>query len=238
MNEENLKCELIPDNGFIGSPEFDFDQVIFDLNSQIDLLSNQADGLDYIIAVASGIACGLMDILWVGDFDLAQGRSISSDKVDSFVKKTAEILDGRKFDDLKSAVEALEKRFPIPSDGNTFDFGGAKQHHLRDFAHHLIIAGLAFSLLTQFTGKSFGTDVNGCFFIVDVPEKSKLFIVKNVPEKIIKGTINWFFHLISDFSGSSSTAETIDGMVSMTTSLSSLISPFSSIIRNISLLAW
>lgn len=206
MNEENLKCELIPDNEFIGSSEFNFDQVIFDLNSQIDLLSNQADGLDYIIAVASGITCGLMDILWVGDFDLAQERSISSDKVDSFVKKTAEILEGRKFDDLKSAVEALEKRFPIPSDGNTFDFGGAKQHHLRDFAHHPTIAGLAFSLLTQFTGKSFGTDVNGCFFIVDVPEKSKVFIGKNVPEKIIKGTIIWFFHLISDLAGSSSTA--------------------------------
>ena len=92
--------------------------------------------MDYVVAIASGIACGLLDILWVGEFDLTNGRSIASDKVDAFVKKTAEMFEGEKFDDVKSAVKALEKRFPIPSDGNTPDFGGGLQHHLRDFAHH------------------------------------------------------------------------------------------------------
>lgn len=29
----------------------------------------------------------------------------------------------------------------IPSDGNTPDFGGGLQHHLRDFAHHPTIVG-------------------------------------------------------------------------------------------------
>lgn len=84
------------------------------------------------------------------------------------------MFEGEKFDDVKSAVKALEKRFPIPSDGNTPDFGGGLQHHLRDFAHHPTIVGLAFSLLTQFTEKSYGTDVNGVFLVVDVPEKASL----------------------------------------------------------------
>lgn len=213
MNEDNLniKCELIADDEFIGSSEFDFDKIIFDLNSQIDLLSSQADSLDYIVAIASGIVCGILDILWVGEFDLAHGRSIASDKVDSFVKNTAEMLEGKTFDDVKSAVQALEKHFPIPSDGNTSDFGGGKQHHLRDFAHHPTIVGLAFSLLTQFTEKSYGTDVNGRFITVDVPEKSKSFIGKDIPEKILMGTIIWFFHLVSDIAGSSSTAGTTGG---------------------------
>lgn len=213
MNEDNLniKCELISDDEFIGSSEFDFDKIIFDLNSQIDLLSSQADSLDYIVAIASGIVCGILDILWVGEFDLAHGRSIASDKVDSFVKNTAEMLEGKTFDDVKSAVQALEKHFPIPSDGNTSDFGGGKQHHLRDFAHHPTIVGLAFSLLTQFTEKSYGTDVNGRFITVDVPEKSKPFIGKDIPEKILMGTIIWFFHLVSDIAGSSSTAGTTGG---------------------------
>lgn len=208
MNNENLdiKYELIPYDSFIGSQEFDFDKTIYDLNSQIELLSSQADTLDYVVAIASGIACGMLDILWVGEFDLAKGRSVASDKVDSFVKKTAEMLEGEKFDDVKSAVKALEKRFPIPSDGNTPDFGGGLQHHLRDFAHHPTVVGLAFSLLTQFTGKSYGTDVNGVFLVVDVPEKSKPFIGKDVPQKILMGTITWFFHLVSDVAGSSSTA--------------------------------
>ena len=213
MNEDNLniKCELVSDDEFIGSSEFDFDKIIFDLNSQIDLLSSQADSLDYIVAIASGIVCGILDILWVGEFDLAHGRSIASDKVDSFVKNTAEMLEGKTFDDVKSAVQALEKHFPIPSDGNTSDFGGGKQHHLRDFAHHPTIVGLAFSLLTQFTEKSYGTDVNGRFITVDVPEKSKPFIGKDIPEKILMGTIIWFFHLVSDIAGSSSTAGTTGG---------------------------
>lgn len=208
MSEDNfdIKCELMPYDGFIGSQKFDFDKIIYDLNSQIELLSCQADNLDYIVAIASGMACGLLDILWVGEFDLQSGHSIASDKVDSFVKKTAEMLERKKFDDVKSAVKALEKRFPIPSDGNTPNFGGGLQHHIRDFAHHPTIVGLAFSLLTQFTEKSYGTDVNGVFLVVDVPKKSKPFIGNDVPQKILMGTITWFFHLVSDVAGSSSTA--------------------------------
>ena len=208
MSEDyfDVKYELIPFDSFIGSKDFDFDKIIYDLNSQIELLSSQADNLDYVVAIASGIVCGLLDILWVGEFNLQRERSIASDKVDSFVKKTAEMLEGKKFDDVKSAVKSLEEKFPIPSDGNTSDFGGGKQHHLRDFAHHPTIVGLAFSLLTQFTEKSYGTDGNGVFLVIDVPEKNKLFIGKDVPQKILMGTITWFFHLVSDVAGSSSTA--------------------------------
>ena len=104
----------------------------------------------------------MMDILWVGDFDLSKGKSIADEKVDNFVKKTAEMM-GCKDGDIKSSVAFLEKMFPIPSDGNIPDFGGGLQHHLRDFAHHPTIVGLMFSLLTQFTEKSYGTDTNGNF---------------------------------------------------------------------------
>ena len=207
----DIKYELIPYDKIEGSQKFDFDKTIYDLNSQIELLSSQADKLDYIVAIASGIACGLLDIIWVGEFKLENGRNIASDKVDYFVKKTAEMLEREKFSDVKSAVRALEKKFPIPSDGNTSDFGGGAQHHLRDFAHHPTIAGLTFSLLTQFTEKSFGTDVNGFFHVIDIPEKSKQFIGKDIPQKIFMGTIIWFFHLVSDVAGSSNTAGNTGG---------------------------
>lgn len=207
----DIEYGLIPYDGFIGSEEFDLDRTIYDLNSQIKLLTSQADKLDYVVAIASGIACGILDILWVGDFDLTNGRNVVSDKADDFVKKIAEMLEGRKMNDVKSAVKALEKRFPIPSDGNTPDFGGGLQHHLRDFAHHPTIAGLAFSLLTQFTEKSYGTDANGVFLVVDIKEKSKPFIGKDVLQKILMGTITWFFHLVSDVAGSSGTAGVTGG---------------------------
>ena len=183
----------------------DLEAVIYDLNKEIELLSSQADKWDYLVAVASGILCGMLDIIWVGDFSLENGRAFARDKVDGFVEKTAKIL-GFKDDDLKDAVKFLEEKFPMSSDGNTSDFGGGLQHHLRDFAHHPTIVGLIFSLLTQFTGISYGTDVNGVFKVVPVPDKSKAFIGKDIPDKLFKGTVVWFFHLVSDMAGSSSTA--------------------------------
>ncbi len=200
---EQLQINLVPYEKVEAINEYDLDKIIFDLDSQIELLSNQADNFDYLVSIASGVLCGALDILWVGDFKLERGRAFASDEIDGFVKKTAKIL-GCEDDDLKSCVKFLEKKFPIPSDGSTPDFGGGLQHHLRDFAHHPTLVGLTFSLITQFTYKSYGTDVNGNFIVVDVPEISKAFIGEDVPTKILYGTITWFFHLVSDVAGSSS----------------------------------
>jgi hypothetical protein len=199
---DNLQVELQQYNESTFNSVYDLDRIIYDLDSHVDLLSSQADKIDYLVSIGSGVLCGLLDIIWVGNFSLERGRNIASDEIDSFVTKTAKLL-GCKNDDLVSAVKFLEKKFPIPSDGNTPDFGGGLQHHLRGFAHHPTIVGLMFSLLTQFTYKSYGTDVNGVFMIVDVPEVSKAFIGNDVPSKILFGTITWFFHLVSDMAGSS-----------------------------------
>ncbi|EEI86977.1 hypothetical protein HMPREF0072_0532 [Anaerococcus lactolyticus ATCC 51172] len=205
-NNLDIEYKIIPYDDKSKIEEFDLDEIIFDLDSELDLLESKADKLDYLIAIASGLICGMLDILWVKDFDFARGRELANNKVEGFVKKTAELVEGKKFENLGDAVRALEKRFPIPADGNTIDFGGGLQHHLRDFAHHPTIAGLSFSLLTQFTEKSYGTDVTGKFIIFDVAENSKAFIGDNLGEKLIKGTLTWFFHLVSDMAGSSVTA--------------------------------
>ena len=204
---DNIQVRIVTNENIA---DIDFQKAIFDLQQQIDGLSSHADNLDYYISVASGVLCAMLDILWVGDFDLADGRNISDETVSEFVKKVAKVF-GCKDGDLKKSVAFLEKMFPIPSDGNTADFGGALQHHLRDFAHHPTATGLMFSLLTQFTEKSYGTDTMGNFIIVPVPEKSKIFIGEDVPDKIMKGTIIWFFHLVSDIAGSSSSAEISGG---------------------------
>lgn len=204
-NKKDLQIQLIPYDENTGSDQFDLDRVIYDLDGQIKQLSSQADSLDYIISAASGLMCSMLDIFWVGEFDLERGRNFASEKVESFVKKTASML-GCEQDDLKASVKFLEKKFPLPSDGNTPDFGGGLQHHLRDFAHHPTIVGLAFSLLTQFTYKAYGTDENGLFMIREVPEKSRVFIGKDTSQKVINGTIIWFFHLVSDMAGSGNTA--------------------------------
>lgn len=207
--DDKLQIEIISEKqqNISKMADHDLDQIIFDLNSQLELLSSQADSFDYLVSIGTGIICGLMDILWTGEFDLTRGRNWGSDSVDSFVKNMAKLLGYDKENmEIKDAVKFLEEKFPIPADGNTPDFGGGLQHHLRDFAHHPTIVGLVFSLLTQFTEKSYGTDTNGMFIVVDIPEKSRVFIGKDNATKIINGTIIWFFHLVSDIAGSSSTA--------------------------------
>lgn len=182
----------------------DIRQSIFDVEREIDIISPHADNMDYFVAVASGIICGLIDVLWVGDFDLAGGREIANDKAEEFVMNVSKKL-GYEGDDIGKAVKHLEEKFGLAADSNTPDFGGGLQHHLRDFAHHPTIIGLFFSLLTQFTSMSYGTDTSGGFIIVPVREKGVKYIGKTVPEKIFNGTVIWAFHLISDLVGSRST---------------------------------
>lgn len=201
-NKEKVIVDLVSETQLA---RIDVEQVLFELDEKIDMLSSHADNLDYFVSVASGILCGMLDILWVGEFDISEGRELSEKQTSGFVLKVAKLM-GYKGEDVKGAVKYLENKFPIPSDRNKSDFGGGLQHHLRDFAHHPTVVGLMFSLLTQFTYYSYGTDANGTFIVVRVTQDSEVFIGKDVPEKIFKGTIIWLFHLISDLVGSSATA--------------------------------
>ena len=181
---QNMEIEVVTDPKEISVEANELESTIFDLNSKIEMLSSKADKWDCLVALGSGIVCGIIDMFWVGEFSLAEGRDISSQKVDEIVKKISKMM-GCESDDIKNCVKFLEDKFPIPADGNTPDFGGGLQHHLRDFAHHPTIVGLVFSLLTQFTYKSYGTDVSGNFIIVDVPQRSRIFIGENTSSKIL-----------------------------------------------------
>jgi hypothetical protein len=152
-----------------------------------------------MVAVGSGILAGLVDSFWVGEFNLKRGKDWSSKKVDNFVKNIAKKT-GYKGDDVEGSIKFLEGKYGAPSDSVTSEFGGGLQHHLRDFAHHPTPVGLVFSMLTQFTGKAYGTDTSGSFQVVNV--KSTL-IGKDIPQKFLFGTVFWFFHMVSDMAGSS-----------------------------------
>lgn len=171
------------------------------LDSKIKKLTNTSDKTDYLIAVSSGIFAGFIDSIWVGEFSFESGKDWGSAKTNNFVLKVAKFT-GFKGNDLTGAIRHLEKKYPLASDSNTSDFGGGLQHHLRDFAHHPTLSGLIFSILSQFTGKAYGTDTSGGFKIVEI--QNKTFIGSNIYLKFLYGTVYWFFHLISDIAGSSS----------------------------------
>lgn len=169
-------------------------------NSNFDI--DKADRLDYAIAVSSGVLCGMIDSLFVGEFSLTDSREWGEEKVNRFVRKIAN-SQGYQGDDLKRAIKYLEDHFELASDSLTSEYGGGKQHHLRDFAHHPSVAGLAFSILTQFTKECYGTDTSGKFLPVKLKDTS--MIGESFSQKILFGTVYWFFHLVSDMAGSNAT---------------------------------
>ena len=215
---ENLELHYdagVPRNSFLlqgnqTTPE-NLPAIIYTTNENLREVSDvvwdkavtKADRTDYLTAVACGAISGLIDIFYVGEFSLDRANEWGSEQTNKFVKKVAE-LNGFKGDDLSDAIKFMEKKFPLAADGKTPEFGGGLQHHLRDFSHHFSLGGLLCSLFTQFTGKVIGTDTNGAILIVELTDKS--FIGKNFEEKILFGTVNWFFHMVSDMAGSNATA--------------------------------
>ena len=174
-----------------------------EINQELEKYTNAADKLDYTVAVASGVLCGLIDAVFVGEFSIENAQNWSNEKINEFVMKTTK-KHGYSGNDLSGAVKSLEDKFGAPSDSVTSALGGGKQHHLRDFAHHPTLVGLIFSLLTQFTSRAYGTDTYGRFMTVASPNKK--VIGESVPQKILYGVGFWLLHLVSDMAGSNKTA--------------------------------
>ena len=209
--EVSLKAEKTANKAtFEQGQSIDLEDALLKVNQELDRYTNHADKEDYAFAVASGLCAGAVDAFFVGEFSLEKAHEWGSAKTEKFVIKIAR-TQGYKGNDVNDAIlflaeqkkhsdSSIKRGFHLAADSNTPDFGLGYQHHLRDFAHHASISGLLFSLLTQFTEKSYGTDTSGRFIVVDV--RSKEFIGKDIPQKILFGTVFWFFHLVSDVAGS------------------------------------
>jgi len=178
------------------------------LDGHIDRLTNHADRIDNLVAVGSGLLAGLIDVLWVGEFDFKRGKAWSNHTVNDLVMKAAK-AQGYEGERLDGAIRFLEKKFPVPSDNIWKDKGSgisARSHHLDDLAHHPTPIGLFFSILTQFSKEAYFQNGEGIFLPISIDDKGLELIGTDVPSKIFCGTVNWFFHLVSDMSGSNKTA--------------------------------
>lgn len=172
------------------------------VNQELERYTNHADKADYALAVASGVLSGLVDSLFVGDFSLNYANQWGNQQAENLVLNDAK-YQGYSGTEPAQAIKYLENKFPIAADKATAAFGGGLQHHLRDFSHHPTPVGLVCSILTQFTGNVYGTDVSGKFKAVQLAEDGLALVGKSIPEKITFGVVNWFFHMVSDVAGSS-----------------------------------
>jgi hypothetical protein len=125
---------------------------INDINANIDKLTNHADGIDYTIAVASGVITGLIDSFFVGEFNFKSAKAKSNKQINNFVTNYAK-MKGYKGERLSGSIEFLEKKYPVAQDnlwGGKQMGVGSKNHHLDDLAHHPTMLGLAAAVAVQF----------------------------------------------------------------------------------------
>lgn len=177
-----------------------YENNVEELQSYWDNIIYYPDKADYALAAAFGLISFLINTLFVGDLSLENASDWGAEKINQFVVFAAN-KGGYKGENLKEAVAFLERAHPMASDSLTSEFGGGKQHHLRDFNHHCSLSGLICSIYTQFTGKVLGTDVEGTLKCVLLTNDR--YIGETIPEKLYLGVIEWAFHLISDMAGSS-----------------------------------
>lgn len=177
-------------------------------------LKPECDKLDYILAASSGALCSVIDIFLVGK----PGESPLGDITDKwFAARTMDFAklchsEKKDFDSLASALRFLEKEFKVPYDQTGLGDAGrsvfeltAKNHHFKSLAHNPSLLGLFFSILDQFNNTSHFITDGQLISLQQANEKWELQ-GSNIPSKLFCGFTNWIGHLISDVSGSSSSA--------------------------------
>lgn len=178
----------------------------------VESLRSDCDKLDYALAASSGVLCGIIDIFLVGK----PGESPAGDVTDKwFANRTTDFAklcgwEGKGVDSLSSAIGFLEKKFKIPYDQRGAGDAGSmvfdlnpSNHHFKSLGHNPTLLGLFFSILDQFTIQSHFVSGGELISLQNTDGEFELR-GNNVSEKIFSGFVNWFGHLISDMSGSSS----------------------------------
>ena len=197
----------------------DFLQDYSETVEEIEKLTCQADGIDYIFAVVAGLIAGMIDIIFVGEWNFKEAKAISNEKVNnkiiSFAKKHPDYLcfcnnslEGKgepRFypldsERLATAIRFLEWKYPLPGDNSwkgVADKVTPKSHHLDDFSHHPTLIGLICSIVSQFTGSATYVNCEGDSIIIPIDiDENGMLEGKTPSAKITSGVLNWIINVI------------------------------------------
>lgn len=184
-----------------------------DLHETIDSLKDlkpHCDKLDYILAASSGALCGIIDVFLVGKPGESPIGNITDKWFADRTKDFAKLChpNHKTFDSLESAIRDLGNRFNVPYDQTGLGDAGkeifglnAKNHHFKSLGHNPTLMGLFFSILDQFTNTSHFI-ANGQLISLENANPNW----NSIPGKFFCGFVNWFGHIMSDISGSPSSA--------------------------------
>lgn len=182
-----------------------------DTIKSVENIRPDCDKLDYTLAACSGALCGIIDIFLVGKPGESPATNITDEWVENRVTDFAKRCGWNGKGDTVSAIRHLEKKkFMIPYDQTGIGDAGKdvfglnpSNHHFKSLGHNPTLLGLFYSILDQFTNQSHFVSGGQLIALMDANDE---FLLRgdSFLEKIFYGFYNWFRHLISDVSGSSS----------------------------------
>lgn len=108
IDEIQERKEILESLNSIDTQQKILSQRIDALNTDIERLTNHADALDYSVAVGCGILCGLIDSLFVGEFDFDEALQKSKERVNKYVESKAEKI--RTSETVKKAIENAKRK--------------------------------------------------------------------------------------------------------------------------------
>ena len=176
------------------------------LSAEIDKLTNHADGLDYAVAVASGILTGLIDSFFVGETE------INKEKIQNILQKKYHTAND---DEYKHESKEKSKNTDVHNQ-NCEDDGGKEKaswissttyHRLDDLAHHPTILGLVASILVRYFRLVVfvdGKDGKPHIFFADTPKSEKKRkleqeqLMKAWRGAIFSGLFMWLAHVVEN----------------------------------------
>lgn len=170
--------------------------IINEYNADIERLTNQADVFDNLVAVSSGVLCGLIDSFFVGEFNFEELKADSNKHINKFIeayaRKNGYDGEGR----LKGAINFLEKKFPVDQDNiwKATHISSTRLHHLEDIAHHPTPVGLIAAIIVSFLRLGIFVDKEGNWHFQAIDTNPKQILKTWLPI-IISGVILWLVHL-------------------------------------------
>jgi hypothetical protein len=192
---------------------------------EIERLTCQADGLDYTLAVTSGLIAGVIDMIFVGEWDFKNAKAASYENINKKVLKFAnkdrdeyktfceDALDGKGNqrknpldpERLETAIRYLEWKYPLPGDdtwnGKT-NHVTPKSHHLDDFSHHPTLIGMICCIVSQFKHTATYVDRNGSKINIPIEiDENGMLEGKTPSSKIASGFLNWVINVIKNRKG-------------------------------------
>lgn len=147
----------------------------------------------YLVAAASGVLTGIISRLNVDIDKLKLIQEWSDRDWENIIIKAAQIA-GCKKDDIKAAVSFLKNKVVrCFTEGTETEVKGTLEEIQNYLSSHPSVAGLVFSILTQFANCRFSLDEKNNVKRGKLPEYYA--IGENLPEKILYGYLYWVFNL-------------------------------------------